>query len=65
MVAFFAFLIKLGLGGFINRTIGYLEKKAELEGERDRLKTDIAIEYMKQAVAEKQPQGLIDCQKLC
>ncbi len=52
MIAFFAFLAKIGFGGIINRTIGYLERKAELEGKQDKLRTDITIQHLKAAVEE-------------
>ncbi len=52
MISFLAFLSRIGLGGIINKTIGYMEKKAELEGEQDKLRSDIAIAHMKAAIDE-------------
>lgn len=51
-MGFIAFLLKLGLGGIIDRTLGYMEKKAELEGAQDKLRSDIAIQHIKSAVEE-------------
>lgn len=52
MIAFFAFVAKIGLGGFVNRAIGLLEQKAELEGNQDKLRTQVTIEAMRSAVDE-------------
>ena len=52
MTWLFSLLVKIGLGGIIDKTIGYLEKKADRESERDRLKTQIAIEHIRAAVDE-------------
>ena len=52
MTWLFSLLVKIGLGGIVERTIGYLEKKADRETERDRMKTQIAIEHIRAAVDE-------------
>ena len=52
MTAIIAFLVRLGLGGIVDKTLGYLERKAEFQGKQDRLKTQIAIEQIRAAVDE-------------
>ena len=46
------FFVKLGLGGVIDKTIGLMEHKAQLENDRDANRTKIAVEHLKAAVEE-------------
>lgn len=52
--ALIGFLIKLGFGGVVDKAIGHLERRAELENDRERLKAMTTVELAKQAVVEAQ-----------
>lgn len=52
LAALATFLVKIGLGSIIDKTIGLMEKKAELENDKERLKTQIAIEHLRAITAE-------------
>lgn len=54
MSGLIAFLIKLGFGGVVDKAIGHLERRAELENDKERLKSQTTIELAKQAVIEAQ-----------
>lgn len=47
-----AWLVKLGLGGIVERVIGLLERRAELEVDKEKLRTELTAEYLKQVVEE-------------
>lgn len=52
MLAIVAFFAKLGLGGIIDKTIGMLEKRAANEVDKEKLRTELAAEHLRQAVEE-------------
>lgn len=54
MTGILAFLVRLGFGGIVDKAILHLERRAELENDRERLKTTATIELARQAVAETQ-----------
>lgn len=52
MTGVLAFLLRLGLGGMVNKAIGHIERRAELENDRERLQAMTTAELARQAVAE-------------
>lgn len=50
MTALFAFVLKLLSGPLVDRVVGYLETRAKLEGNRDKLRAEIEIETIRQGV---------------
>lgn len=54
MTGIIAFLLKLGLGGIVDKAIGVMEKRAELENDKERLKAMTTVELAKAAVQEAQ-----------
>ena len=46
------FLVKLGLGGIVDKTLGHLERKSDLENDREALKSKVSIEHIRAAVEE-------------
>lgn len=47
-----AFLAKIGLGGMIDRAIDLMERRAELEVDKEKLRTELTAEYLRQIVDE-------------
>ena len=47
-----AFLAKIGLGGIVDKAIHLLERRAELEVDKDKLRTELTAEYLRQTVEE-------------
>jgi hypothetical protein len=54
MTKLIGFLINLGFGGIVDKAISHMERRAELENDKERLKTTATIELARQAVAEAQ-----------
>jgi len=54
MIGLLAWIAKLGLGGLVERTLAYLERKADTELGQDKLRTEIAVEHIRAAVSETQ-----------
>ncbi|PII38662.1 hypothetical protein T190_17020 [Sinorhizobium meliloti CCBAU 01290] len=52
MIALFSFLIKIGLSGVVERGIKLMERRAELEVDKEKLRTELTAEYMRQIVEE-------------
>ncbi|MDW9814289.1 hypothetical protein GOC60_05185 [Sinorhizobium meliloti] len=52
MIGLFSFLIKVGLGGVIDKAIALMQRKAELEVDKEKLRTELTAEYMRQVVEE-------------
>ena len=50
MTSLFAFLLKLLSAPLVDRVVGYLETKAALEGNRDKLRAEVEIETIRQGV---------------
>ncbi|MGL4673296.1 MAG: hypothetical protein ACRCXK_00405 [Wohlfahrtiimonas sp.] len=46
------FLVKVGLGSIIDKTVDLMKHKASLENDKEKLKTEIAIEHIK-AISEE------------
>jgi len=52
VIALLSFLIKIGLGGVIDKAIALVQRKAELEVDKEKLRTELTAEYMRQVVEE-------------
>jgi hypothetical protein len=52
MMGILAFLIKIGLSGVVERGIKLMERRAELEVDKEKLRTELTAEYMRQVVEE-------------
>ncbi|MQV62309.1 hypothetical protein [Sinorhizobium meliloti] len=52
MITLFSFLLKIGLGGVIDKAIALMQRKAELEVDKEKLRTELTAEYMRQVVEE-------------
>lgn len=52
MTGILAFLLKIGLGGVIDKAIALMQRKAELEVDKEKLRTELTAEYMRQVVEE-------------
>ena len=52
MTGLIAFLVRLGFSGMVDKTIKHMEFRAELQNDRERLKSETAVEFAKQAVIE-------------
>nr|WP_234891438.1 hypothetical protein [Sinorhizobium meliloti] len=44
--------MKIGLGGVIDKAIALMQRKAELEVDKEKLRTELTAEYMRQVVEE-------------
>lgn len=47
-----SFLLKLGLGSVVDKTIDLMKHKASLENDKEKLKTEVTIEHIKAATEE-------------
>lgn len=54
MGGFIAFLLKLGFGGVVDKAIDHMERRAEIENDRERLRHQTTIELAREAVKEAQ-----------
>jgi len=45
-------LVKLGFGGIVDKTIDLMKHRAQLENDKEKLRTEVAIEQIKAAVEE-------------
>lgn len=45
-------LLNLGFGGIVDKAIGHLERRAELENDREKIKTKATVELAREAVNE-------------
>lgn len=52
LTAIATFLVKIGLSSIVDKTIGLMEKRAELENDKERLRTQVSIEHLKSIVEE-------------
>ncbi|QWY83212.1 hypothetical protein [Rhizobium phage RHph_X2_25] len=52
MTGILAFLLKIGLGGVIDKAIALMQRKAELEVDKEKLRTELTAEYLRQIVEE-------------
>lgn len=54
MAGIIAFLLKIGFGGMVEKAIDHLERRAELENDRERLKSETTVALAREAVKEAQ-----------
>ena len=54
MVGIFAFILKLGLGGVVDKALNHIERRAELENDKEKLKSQTTVELARAAVRETQ-----------
>ncbi len=54
MAGILAFLIKLGFGGIVEKALHHIERRAELENDRERLKSETTVALAREAVQEAQ-----------
>jgi hypothetical protein len=47
-----AFLIKLGFGGIVEKTLDHMERRADLDNDRERLKSQTTVALAQEAVKE-------------
>ncbi|MEY9629894.1 hypothetical protein [Sinorhizobium fredii] len=52
VIGLFSFLLKIGLGGVIDKAIALMQRKAELEVDKEKLRTELTAEYLRQIVEE-------------
>jgi hypothetical protein len=52
VIALFSFLLKIGLGGVIDKAIALMQRKAELDVDKEKLRTELTAEYLRQIVEE-------------
>lgn len=52
MSGIIGFLIKLGFGGVVDKALAHLERRAELENDRDRLRSETTVALAREAVKE-------------
>lgn len=54
MAGIIAFLVKLGFGGVVEKALDHMERRAELENDRERLKHETTVALAREAVKEAQ-----------
>ena len=52
MSGIIAFLIKLGFGGVVDKALDHMERRAELQNDRERLKSETTVALAREAVSE-------------
>ncbi|HGG04716.1 MAG TPA: hypothetical protein ENK28_04605 [Aliiroseovarius sp.] len=52
MSGIIAFLIKLGFGGVVDKAIDHMERRVELQNDRERLKSETTVALAREAVNE-------------
>lgn len=52
MSGIIAFLIKLGFGGVVDKALDHMERRAELQNDRERLKSETTVTLAREAVSE-------------
>lgn len=52
MSGIIAFLIKLGFGGVVDKALDHMERRAELQNDRERLKSETTVGLAREAVSE-------------
>lgn len=52
MSGIIAFLIKLGFGGVVEKALDHMERRAELQNDRERLKSEATVALAREAVSE-------------
>ena len=59
-----AFLLKIGFGGIVEKTIGYMQEKAKRQNDAKRIEAEVMVEHIRQAVEETRIMAKIESQKL-
>jgi hypothetical protein len=54
MSGIIAFLLRMGFGGIVDKALGHMERRAELENDRERLKSQTTVALAREAVKEAQ-----------
>ena len=54
MAGIIAFLVKLGFGGVVEKALDHMERRAELENDRERLRSETTVALAREAVKEAQ-----------
>jgi hypothetical protein len=54
MTGLIAFLMRMGFGGMVDKAISHLERRAELQNDRERLRSQTTVELAREAVKEAQ-----------
>ncbi|MET3600102.1 hypothetical protein [Martelella mangrovi] len=49
---FITWLVKLGAGGIVERAITLIDKRAERENDREKIRAELTAEYLRQVVEE-------------
>lgn len=52
MAGIIAFLVKLGFGGVVEKALDHMERRAALENDRERLKSETTVALAREAVKE-------------
>ena len=52
MAGIIAFLVKLGFGGVVEKALDHMERRAELENDRERLRSETTVALAREAVKE-------------
>lgn len=52
MSGIIAFLIKLGFGGVVDKALDHMERRAEMQNDRERLKSETTVALVREAVSE-------------
>jgi len=52
MVGVIAFMVRMGLGGMVDKALDHMARRAEIENDRERLRSETTIELAKEAVKE-------------
>lgn len=47
-----AFLLKLGLGGIVDKTLGHMERRAASKNEAERIRAEVEVEHIRASVEE-------------
>jgi len=51
-MALLTFLLKIGFGGIVDKAIALMQRRAELEVDKEKLRTELTAEYLRQIVEE-------------
>ncbi|ABF63560.1 hypothetical protein TM1040_0827 [Ruegeria sp. TM1040] len=54
MTGLIAFLMRMGFGGMVDKAISHLERRAELQNDREKLRSQTTVELAREAVKEAQ-----------
>ena len=54
MTGLIAFIMRMGFGGMVDKAISHLERRAELQNDREKLRSQTTVELAREAVKEAQ-----------